>query len=84
MLLCGQTKSTSKCALKKPRLPAESVFDTVIKKTANPAEAVLVLKLALTIFEAYMRHQRIKFNTKEFDAYVSKFMKDFEKHLPNR
>lgn len=63
---------------------ADSVLDMVMKKAANEAEAMLVLKLALAMSESYIRYLGIKLNIKEFDAFVSKAMKEFEKNHPNR
>ena len=62
-------------------LKAVSIHDMVMEKTANPVEAMLVLKMTMAMFEAYMRYQGINLKAKEFDAAVSKFVKDFEKTL---
>jgi len=70
--------------MKETGLLAESVWDMVMKKTSNPAEALVVLKMALAFLEAYMKHVGISFDTKDVDAYVSKFMKDFLGNWPGK
>lgn len=68
--------------VKEAGLLADSVVSKIMKKTHNnPAETLAVLKMAMAIFEAYLKDQGIKFDAKEFDAYVSEFIKGFEERL---
>lgn len=60
--------------VKKAGQLADSVVRTVTKKTSNPVEAMVVLKLAAAIFEAYLKDQDISIDAKQFDTYVSEFM----------
>ena len=56
---------------------ADSVISTITKKTRNPAETLAVLKMAIAIFEAYLKVQGVKFDTEELDTYVSEFIDGF-------
>jgi len=59
--------------VKEAGLLADSVISTITKKTHNPAETLMVLKMAIAIFEAYLEDQGVNFDTKELDIYLSEF-----------
>jgi hypothetical protein len=77
-------KKVASVDLKKIGRLAASVYDMIVEKTGNVATTMIVLKMALAMSEANLRHAGIKVNMREIDAFISKFIKNFEKHLPSR
>lgn len=77
-------KKVASVDLKKIGRLAASVYDMIVEKTGNVATTMIVLKMALAMSEANLRHAGIKVNMREIDTFISKFIKNFEKHLPSR
>jgi hypothetical protein len=63
--------------VKKAGKLADEVVSRVTKKADNPGEAMVVLKLAVAIYEVFLAVQNFTIPTKQIDDFVANFVKDY-------